>query len=100
MADVAPPQSVQVQIPRMGGLPILPATYFNGFGLTGATTDITVVLMNGATQVGLIQASPSVIKELAIALNNSIAEMEKVTEASYLPLGVLLKNTQKNKPSS
>lgn len=67
-----------------------PGIYFNGFGLAVGSTDISVILLNGNFQVGVIQAPPAVIKQMGNALLDSVAQLEKLTGVTYPPLSELL----------
>lgn len=63
-----------------------PKSYFNGFALASALTDVTVVLQNGDHPVAAIQANYSVMKQLAEALTYAVAESEKALRVSYLTI--------------
>ena len=92
MAESPVQQVIQMQLPHQPGL------YFNGFGIVGGATDLTVTLLNGNFQVATIQASPAVIKELAKGLVDAVKGMEKVTGIEYLGLGELLEKIRAATP--
>lgn len=89
MADPATAQPTQEAI--------APGLYFNGFGVAAGSTDMTVILLNGNFQVGAIQASPSVFKELVKSLTETLAAVENATGMNYPSLGELMEKIQENR---
>lgn len=71
-----------------------PPVYFNGFGLGAGPTEITITLMNGPHQVGIIQANPSVLKELCASLGDAMTKIEAATGTPILKLSELLGTMQ------
>ena len=101
MPDQPAPPAASVRILGQGsagptlGIPFplpSPPAYFNGFGIAAGPTEITVTLMNASLQVGAIQATPSVLKELCRTLTDAIAQIEKATGVTHKPLGELLES--------
>ncbi len=72
-----------------------PPAYFNGFGIAGGATDITITLMNGNAFVGSVQAPPSVIKELCKALTDTVSQIESATGTDFKMLSELLELVSK-----
>jgi hypothetical protein len=68
--------------------------YFNGFGVIGGATDLTVILHNGNFQVASIQAAIPVMKELVEAIQRGISEIETSTGITQPKLSELIQMLQ------